>query len=132
VNILTRKPWSPYIAGVCVGILLCLSVVLTGKFLGASTTFVRAAGMIESIFDAEHVRHNLYFMNTKVQIDWQWMLVVGIFFGSLIASRISGDYKLTAVPPMWQGRFGKSVIKRWGAAFIGGAILIFGARMAGG
>ncbi len=73
-----------------------------------------------------------YFVKEKVKIEWQWMFVFGIFFGSLAASRIAKDYQATAVPPMWQARFGPDRAKRWAVAFAGGVILMFGARLAGG
>ena len=43
MNVLRQKTWSPYVAGALAGLLLVLSVFLTGKYMGASTTFVRAA-----------------------------------------------------------------------------------------
>lgn len=73
-----------------------------------------------------------YFVKTKVRIDWQWIFVAGIFFGSLISARISGGYKTTAVPPTWEKRFGPNKGKRFAAAFIGGLVSMFGARLAGG
>jgi len=33
---------------------------------------------------------------------------------------------------MWEKRFGPSILKRASAAFVGGAIAIFGARLADG
>jgi hypothetical protein len=33
---------------------------------------------------------------------------------------------------MWQSNFGSSVKKRWLHAFVGGVLLLFGARLAGG
>jgi len=73
-----------------------------------------------------------YFVKKKVKIDWQWMFVVGVFLGSLLSSKISGDYRKTALPPMWETKFGPNRTKRWVIAFIGGIIAMFGARMAGG
>lgn len=132
MNVLKHTSWSPYIAGGLAGVLLCLSVLVTGKYLGASTTFVRSAGLIEKIFASKHVAKTEYFVKKKVNIDWQWMFVAGIFFGALLASKISGDFRATAVPPMWEKRFGPNKIGRWVAAFIGGSIAMFGARLAGG
>jgi hypothetical protein len=132
MNVLKKTSWSSYVAGGLVGILLCLSVLITGKYLGASTTFVRSAGLIEKIFVPDRVAKIEYFVKKNVKIDWQWMFVVGIFFGSLLASKISGDYRAIAVQPMWEKRFGPDKIKRWGVAFLGGIVLMFGARMAGG
>ena len=48
-----RAEWSPYIAGGLAGILIVLSVWITGKYIGASTTFVRATGFIEKFFQQQ-------------------------------------------------------------------------------
>jgi uncharacterized protein len=115
-----------------VGVLLVASVFLTGKYFGASTTFVRTAGMIEQVVAPEHAAGQEYYKKEKIKIEWQWMFVVGIFFGALAAAAFTKDFKLTPVPPMWESRFGSSKAKRWVAAFLGGIVLMFGARMADG
>ena len=60
------------------------------------------------------------------------MVVIGIFFGALLASRLGRSSHLEMVPPIWRDRFGDSAALRAVAAFIGGAVLLFGARLAGG
>ncbi|MGE4491729.1 MAG: YeeE/YedE thiosulfate transporter family protein [Syntrophotalea sp.] len=125
--------WNPYVAGALTGVVSVLSVWVAGKYFGASTTFVRAAGMIEKLFMPERVENTAYFIKTAPVVDWQWMFVVGIFVGALIAALSSGSFRLQAVPDMWAAHFGaRSGGKRAAVAFIGGAILMFGARMAGG
>ncbi|MCJ7594768.1 MAG: YeeE/YedE family protein [Desulfobacterales bacterium] len=126
------KGWSPYLAGALSGLVLVLSVWMTGKYFGASTTFVRSAGMIEKIFSAERVAKMEYFVKEAPKIEWQWMFVVGILVGSLIASTTSKSFQWKAVPDMWEARFGGSVAKRGGVAFMGGLIAMFGARLADG
>jgi uncharacterized membrane protein YedE/YeeE len=128
----------PYIAGALVGVLATLSVFATTKilgkaqYLGASTTFVRAAGFIEESLAPVHVKNNPYFAKEKVKIDWQFMLIVGVFIGALAASLTDGSFKVEAVPPVWRERFGNSVGVRAVGAFVGGAMAMFGARMADG
>jgi len=130
--------WNPYLAGALVGILAILSAYATtawlGKtnYLGASTTFVRGAGIIEQQAVPEHVEANTYFSRTKVQVDWQFMLVLGIFAGAFIASSTDRSFKLESVPPAWKERFGPSVGKRAAGAFLGGIVAMIGARMASG
>jgi len=124
--------WNPYLAGALSGLVLIASVGFAGKFFGASTTFVRSTGMIEKIFSAERVSRMDYFMKEAPIVDWQWMFVIGIFFGASIAAKISDTYRLQALPDMWRGRFGDSIPKRACAAFIGGVIAMFGARLADG
>lgn len=133
-----NKDWSPYLAGALVGVLAILSVYATthfldkGSFLGASTTFVRAAGLLFQTVDPEHVAENAYYMKEKVKVDWQFMLVVGIFIGALISSRMDRSFKLESVPPTWAERFGPSIWKRALGAFGGGIVAMIGARLADG
>jgi hypothetical protein len=126
------KVWSPYLAGALSGVVSILSVWVAGKFFGASTTFVRSAGMIEKLVGAERIAQIEYFVKEVPKIDWQWMFVVGVFIGSLIASTTSGTFQWKAIPSMWEKRFGPSKIKRGIVAFVGGVIAMFGARLADG
>ena len=132
MNLLRKVQWSPYLAGALMGMVSWFAVLTAGKYLGVSTTFVRTVGMIESLFTPERVASLPYFVKEKPIIDWQWMEVLGIFIGAFIASRLSGDFKGTFLPSMWEQRFGSSRVKRWGVAFLGGVVLMFGARMADG
>lgn len=127
-----KNYWSPYLAGAFAGLVLVLSVWITGKYFGASTSFVRSAGLIEKVFNAQRVSQMDYFVKTTPKIDWQFMFVIGIFIGALIAAKMSGTYKVQAVPDMWQEKFGSNITKRAMVGFIGGIVAMFGARLAGG
>jgi uncharacterized membrane protein YedE/YeeE len=130
--------WRPYLAGALVGVLAIVSVVVTTKvlekpkYLGASTTFVRSAGLAEKAVAPDHVDGNAYYREKKVKIDWQMMLVIGVFVGAFAASRIDGSFRLEAVPPIWRERFGSRIGVRALGAFLGGIVAMFGARLAGG
>ncbi len=132
MSALKKVQWSPYVAGALIGLVSWFSVLTAGKYLGVSTTFVRTVGMIESLFTPDRVASLPYFVKEKPFIDWHWMEVLGILIGAFIAAKLSGDFKKRFVPPMWERRFGPSRLKRWGIAFIGGMVLMFGARMADG
>jgi uncharacterized protein len=124
--------WSPYLAGSLSGLVIVSSVWLTGNYAGASTSFVRGAGMIERFFLPERFARLEYFTKAAPIIDWQWMFVAGILLGSLIAALTSGSYRLQAVPDRWRARFGAAPGKRALAAFTGGVIAMYGARLADG
>lgn len=124
--------WCPYISGALSGLLLVLSVWLTGKFFGASTTFARTAGAIERAAWPDRTAGLAYFAPYAQAVDWQTTFWLGIVLGSFAASMLSGSFRWQGVPDMWEDRFGDSKIKRGAAAFFGGAIALFGARMAGG
>jgi hypothetical protein len=132
MKFLRQRAWSPYVVGALIGVLSWFAFVSADKPLGASTTFVRAVGFGESAVAAEHIRENAYFTKTKIKVDWQMMLVGGIFLGALISSWFSGDRQTETVPALWRKRFGQSKALRYGAAFGGGVLLLFGARLAGG
>lgn len=136
--IISDGGWNPYFAGALLGILAIASVLATtmlmGKtnYLGASTTFVRAAGLLERSVASDRVAQNEYFTKEKVRVDWQFMLVAGIMIGAFISSKTDRSFKLEGVPPVWNKRFGSSVSKRAIGAFVGGIVAMIGARMADG
>ncbi len=133
-----KSTWSPYVAGALVGVLAVASVVATTKYLGApkymgvSTSYVRAAALIEQQIDKKHVEKNEYFHSKGVKLDWQMAFVVGIFAGALLSALAGGTFKFEAVPDIWQQRFGSNPVKRAVGAFLGGVIILFGVRLAGG
>jgi len=133
-----RDGWNPYLAGALAGLLAVLSVLVSTqllgkpKYLGASTTFVRAAGLMERVVSAEHVADNAYYQSKKVKVDWQMLFVIGILIGAFAASLSDRSFKLEKVPPIWKERFGSGVPVRAVGAFLGGIVAMFGARLAGG
>lgn len=126
------KGWHPYLAGSLSAFVSILSVWIAGKYLGASTTFVRTTGMVEQLFGYERVAKMEYFIREVPKIDWQWMMVFGIMIGAFIAAATSGSFRLQAVPDMWRQRFGPGIPHRAVFAFFGGIIAMYGARLADG
>jgi uncharacterized membrane protein YedE/YeeE len=88
--------------------------------------------MLERVFAPEHVFSSAYFAKFRPVVDWEWMLVLGMALGAFVSSRMSGDRPVEPVPALWRARFGASRTKRYAGAFLGGVILMFGARLAGG
>jgi hypothetical protein len=132
------RGWSPYVAGALAGLLAIGSAYATAKwlpktaFLGCSTTYVRAAGLIEQRIAPGRVEKNTYFQKEKVKVDWQFMLVCGIFLGALAGALATHQFDWEGIPPLWGKRFGASLAKRALAGFGGGAVAMFGARLADG
>ena len=130
--------WRPYVAGALAGLLAIASAYATTKmlgkttYLGTSTTFVRAAAMIEQRFLPERVAKNAYFQKEQVKVDWQFMLVCGIFAGALLGAVTGRAFEWEGVPSVWSHRFGHNPLKRAVFAFAGGAVAMFGARLADG
>jgi hypothetical protein len=129
---LRLRSWSPYVVGTLIGVLSWFTFASADKALGVSTTFVRAAGFVEQAVAPAHVQENAYFMSKGIKVDWQMMLVGGILLGTFLSAWLSRDLRVERVPELWKARFGDSVVLRYAMAFLGGIILIFGARLAGG
>lgn len=123
---------NPYIIGAFTGLVLVLSVWSSDKFFSSATMFQQTVGLIEQFLMPDYVARNEFFQKHPPEVNWQFMFVVGSFFGSFIAAVMSRTFKLQAVPPMWKQQFGPSFRKRAGFAFIGGLLALYGARLADG
>lgn len=131
MDFLFLSRWSPYIAGAGIGVLSWLSFLLSDKPLACSTTYSRTAGMIERLFRGKTFSRE-YYTRFEPEIDWQWMLVAGVFIGSLLSSLLSGEFHLQAVPSLWAETFGSGWLLRFASAFSGGVLMGAGSRWAGG
>jgi uncharacterized membrane protein YedE/YeeE len=125
--------WSPYLVGALIGVLAWFTFLLSAKPIGASTAYARAAGLIGMLIAPRHTKSLKYFQDTKPKIDWEFMFVTGAIGGAFLAAWQGGELTGEWLPPMWVARFGTdSLLLRLTVAFAGGALMAFGARMAGG
>lgn len=127
------------VAGIALGLLLILATALV-KPLGVSTQFVVTDGMVAHKVAPGFAESNAYLAKYGEKDDWGvgygWMLVFGMLVGggitALIFRKKQPQQDKGSMPPMWQAQFGPSHVKRYAAAFLGGVLLLFGARLAGG
>ena len=132
---LTSKSWSPWAVGAAIGVLSWLAFATVDRGLGITTAFESTSALAGRAVAPHSSAIQIYFQDKAdklPKIDWEWMLVVGVFIGAFASSKLSGDRGDPAVPALWKARFGGSVPKRLVGAFLGGALLMFGARLAGG
>lgn len=126
--------WNPYLVGALIGVLSILTFSLADKPIGMSTGIAQASGACAMpVLGRAEVAANTYWAKKAVPAwDYGSLFVLGTFFGALGSALVSGSFKLESVPAIWRERFGPSVGKRMIAAFIGGVVIIFGARLADG
>lgn len=125
--------WSPYLVGALIGVLTMLTLYFSNKPLGASSAYARVAGLIGKGLAPRHTESLKYYQDNKPAIDWEVMLVLGAVGGAFLAAWHGGELTGEWLPAMWEARFGEgSYALRLGAALIGGALMAFGARLAGG
>ncbi len=132
MSFLSKKRWSPYVAGGLLGLLELVAVYISHHALGGSSAFTRLAGIFEKHFFPEHFATLKYYRYYKPYIDWTTLALIGVFIGGYLGARFSNSIKFKLVPKMWGLRFGYSKSLRIAASIIGGILIGFGARMAGG
>ena len=132
-----RDEWSPYVAGILLGVVGVLAVWLSNSLLGASGAFENVVGLIGQQI-APDLFDNLYFNYIMPPgITWGVILLVGIFFGGMIGAATSGTLKwgkkdAANSDEQWKSIFGRQTWKRWAVAFVGAIILEYAAGIAGG
>ncbi|MBE2285865.1 MAG: YeeE/YedE family protein [Prosthecobacter sp.] len=126
--------WNPYLVGALIGVLSLLTFSLADKPIGMSTGIAQASGACAMpVIGADGVAANAYWAKKAVPAwDYGSLFVLGSLLGALASAVMSGSFKLESVPKIWRERFGSSVMKRMIAAFIGGVVILFGARLADG
>jgi uncharacterized protein len=98
----------------------------TNRIIGASTSYPYVADLITGNTG------NDYFSKIKGPGQWEVLFLTGAFISGIVISLLRKEFKITLIHSNWEKYKGNSAAKRIIWAFIGGFILIFGARMAGG
>lgn len=125
--------WSPYVVGLLIGILVLTTLALAGKKIGASSAYSDTAGMLGRLIAPRHIASLPYYQNSKPMIGWTLTIVLGAILGSFFAAWTGGELTGSYLQDMWVARFGAgSGFLRAFVALLGGALMAFGARMAGG
>jgi hypothetical protein len=129
----TGPAWSPYLAGALIGVLSMFTFYFSNKPLGASSAYARVAGLLGQVVARRHTDSLQFYAEKKEpKIGWEVMLVTGIVIGAFLAAWTGGEVTARWLPPMWVERFGASIWLRLAAGFLGGGLMAFGARIAGG
>lgn len=131
---LADRAWSPYAAGIVIGLLQIPAFLLIETALGASSSYVTAGGLIASWFDPaiQNIDYVAKHISATGKNWWQVALVIGIAIGALISMKMSGARR-HSISPIWARALGSnSPAKRYAVAFAAGFIMLFGARIADG
>jgi uncharacterized membrane protein YedE/YeeE len=78
------------------------------------------------------VAQNSYWAKYPLKLDGGLLFLLGTFIGSALSVLASRTFYWEKVPATWSQQFGPSASKRLVASFLGGVVIMFGARMAGG
>jgi uncharacterized protein len=123
----------PYLMGAGIGVLSWAAFAIANDPLGITTALSAVAGYVAMPFAGEEaVRHNSYWAQTVPDVSYGTLFLVGVIFGAFVAALLAGQIRIEKVPPTWRARFGGLPLRRFIGAFCGGAIEMYGARLAGG
>lgn len=128
------RAWSPYLAGMVIGLLQIPAFLLIDTALGASSSYVTVGGLLASAFDPSvaGIDYVARHVAATGKNWWQVALVVGIAVGAFASMRLSGARR-QPVSPVWARALGTaSVPVRCAVAFAGGFLMLVGARLADG
>lgn len=125
---------SPYLIGAGIGLLDALSLATAKRGLGVTSAFENAAALMEKRLapDITHINQYLQKREGLPKLDWEVFLVLGIAVGSYLTARAAGETREQGLAPAWKSRFGSNKRTRWMGAFLGGALMMMGGRMAKG
>ncbi|MCB9431370.1 MAG: YeeE/YedE family protein [Ardenticatenaceae bacterium] len=127
------KPYvHPYKAGILLGLVLFGAFFITGNGLGASGGINRILVVVEDAIYPAHIDRTAYLASmaggeTNPLDSWVVFVTIGLVIGGFTSGLINGRLNITT------NRGPNVPVKvRWVMAFIGGAFMGYGARLARG
>lgn len=133
------------VGGVLLGLVFFAAVLLT-KPIGMSTEFVVADGILWNALQPGLVEGststNAYLASSNGEmakavsspLNYGIVFVLATLVGGAISALTRGAHRDRSrhLPALWTANFGGSTGKRLVAAFVGGIVVLYGARLAGG
>lgn len=135
--------------GLLLGLVFFAAVLLV-KPIGVSTQFVIADGIVADLVNPGFVTqtddgytstnaylaksNGSYAKNVANPLNYGLVFVLAMALGGLLSARLRGgiDKAERATPEIWRANYGETPLKRYAMAFLGGFIVLYGARLAGG
>lgn len=135
--------------GFLLGLVFFLAVLLV-KPIGVSTQFVILDGIIADAVNSELVTQtedgytstNAYLAKSGGKyaksianpLNYSFVFVLAMALGGYLSVRMRGGLSAAerSIPALWRANMGDSPVKRYAVAFLGGFIVLYGARLAGG
>lgn len=130
MSALSDESWGPYAVGAGIGLLEIVSMATVKRPLGVSSAFEKLAAGATEVVSPETAKRYREAGGDEAELGWETALVGGVLLGSLASAVLSGAREQ---PPVWSPRRSTSSgLGRAASAVLGGASMMFGARMAKG
>ncbi|NDW52889.1 YeeE/YedE thiosulfate transporter family protein [Aliiroseovarius sp. PrR006] len=137
------------IGGVALGLVFFLAVLLV-KPIGVSTQFVILDGIVADVVNPELVTKTddgytstnaylaksggKYAKSVANPLNYSFIFVIAMMVGAFLSAMMRGGNGAdeNKLPAIHYANFGDTPIKRYAIAFVGGFVVLYGARLAGG
>jgi uncharacterized protein len=116
------------VLGVLFGLVSAAAIALYGP-IGVSGTYPRLVGAVLRRLTPGYAADNAYLLKMGSLLTTETMLVVGLPIGGFLSAWLSGE-RAPAIEPVHARE--TSTARRYVDAFLGGFLILFGARLAGG
>jgi uncharacterized membrane protein YedE/YeeE len=118
--------------GILFGVLSTAAIALYGP-IGVSGTYPRFVGATLRRVAPDYATSNPYLVKMGTLLTPETMLVVGLLIGGIVASLFARARREPAAPAAEMVHAAETTTgRRYRDAFIGGVLIVFGARLAGG
>jgi uncharacterized protein len=125
--------WSPYVVGALIGLLAVATLSVAKHKVAASSAYAGVAGLLGRMLAPRHIGSLPYLRENRPAVNWSIMFVLGAVLGAFVAAYTGGELTGTYLHGLWIARFGDdSHALRTAFSLLGGVLMAFGARMAGG
>ena len=151
-NFIRQERWNWLISGILLGLIFIIAVAFV-KPIGVSTQFVIFDGVVwnsvkELVIEDPGAKNGYSSFNEYINksggkyaksianpVNYSFIFALAMVLGGFTASKIQNEKVKKdelSLPKVWKDRFGNSSKKRYLASFLGGVLVLFGARLAGG
>ncbi|WP_146344031.1 YeeE/YedE thiosulfate transporter family protein [Phaeobacter marinintestinus] len=135
--------------GLLLGLVFFAAVLLV-KPIGVSTQFVILDGIVADVVNPDLVTktedgytstnaylaksNGKYAKSISNPLNYSFVFVLAMAVGGFLSVVARGglDRAERTMPALWRANFGDSPVKRYAVAFLGGFVVLYGARLAGG
>ncbi len=97
----------------------------------SSSGFISTLNGFWSVVAPDYAQSKTHYQMIPGPGSWLFAFVLGMAIGGFIGGR-SLKKPVVDVPFIWRRRFGESAARRYAATFLGGFLILFASRLAGG
>jgi len=127
-----KAPLGWLVGGALLGLLQVAAVAISSP-LGISTQWVVAdTQILEKVSPAYVAEHPMISSAKYTEPGYGWWLAIGVIVGAALAALVTKRWRIDTVPLWWRANHGPGAGKRLAAAFVGGFLILLGARFAHG